>query len=196
MASKVKGISTQELINMSVDALNKMDEQTLRAAVSRMADAANKRVARIDKSGVSSQAVAALHRSGQEKFSTKGKDLNSLRAEYARIKGFMTSATGSVKNAKKVEKNVTSELSKRGIDINRQQYKNFWSAYEKLKERDPAISNKQLKYSVLQNIAAEMDEGNRSIDEIVNDISNRIEDIYEQTQDLTDDGVSRFFELS
>lgn len=195
MASKIKGTSTAQLLKTDPKDLVKMNEKELRAVVSRMADAANKRINRLEQSGISSQALAGYHRAGSEKFSTKGLNLNQLRGEYSRIKAFMTAETGTIKGAKTVEQKVISGLSERGVDISPEQYKDFWRAYEKLKERDASVKTNNLKYKVLQEINNEMTGDVMSIDEIVNNIEARLDQLYEETQENSDNGVSSYYTI-
>lgn len=107
MAMKVK-----EILNLSDIQINKMSRRELAQVTSILSSAANKRIARIEKAGVTSPAVANV-KSHDGKFSVKGKNTNQLRSEFARARNFMTNVTSTVKGAKssarQIEKNLGLE---------------------------------------------------------------------------------------
>lgn len=104
MAMKVK-----EVLKLSDVQINKMSRRELAQVTSILASAANKRIARIEKAGVTSPAVANIKKH-DGKFSVKGKNTNQLRSEFARARSFMTNVTSTVKGAKasarQIEKNL------------------------------------------------------------------------------------------
>lgn len=109
MAMKVK-----EILQLSDIQINKMSRRELAQVTSILSSAANKRIARIEKAGVTSPAVANV-RKHDGKFSVKGKNTNQLRSEFARAKTFMSNATSSVRGAKasarQIEKNLGLDKS-------------------------------------------------------------------------------------
>ena len=76
-----------------------------RAEVSRKAAIANKRLARLEKSDMtSSPAYQKWLSDGGQKFSVRGKSYNEVQSELARINSYLDSATSSITGAKKVVK--------------------------------------------------------------------------------------------
>lgn len=76
-----------------------------RAEVSRKAAIANKRLARLEKSDMSSSpAYQKWLSDGGQKFSVRGKSYNEVQSELARINTYLDSATSSITGAKKVVK--------------------------------------------------------------------------------------------
>lgn len=76
-----------------------------RAEVSRKAAIANKRLDRLEKSGMtSSPAYQKWLSDGGQKFSVRGKSYNEVQSELAKINSYLDSATSSITGAKKVIK--------------------------------------------------------------------------------------------
>ena len=107
MSMKVK-----EILNLSDVQINKMSRKELAQVTSILASAANKRIARIEKAGVTSPAVSNIKKH-DGKFSVKGKNTNQLRSEFARARNFMQNATSSVKGAKASARQIERNL---GLD--------------------------------------------------------------------------------
>ena len=107
MSMKVK-----EILQLSDTAINKMSRRELAQVTSILASASNKRIARIEKAGVTSQAVQNV-KSHDGRFSVKGKNTNQLRSEFARARNFMTSSTSTLRGAKASAKRIEKNL---GLD--------------------------------------------------------------------------------
>lgn len=192
--SLVSGMSVQDIMDMDINTFNRLNISDMRKVVGRLVSAGNKRLRSFERAGESSPATRYIERSGGA-FSTKGKDLNALRAEYARAKTFMSSQTGTRKGWKKVKKDTISGLKKHGVDINESQFENVWKAYEELKELSPEVANRGLKYVVLKDVADMMTDSDMSGEDIVMSLHNNISRLYEEQAGLTDAGVSGFFEI-
>ena len=104
MSMKVK-----EILNLSDVQINKMTRKELAQVTSILASAANKRIARIEKAGVTSPAVSNV-KSHEGRFSVKGKNTNQLRGEFARARNFMTNVTSTVKGAKSSARQIEKNL--------------------------------------------------------------------------------------
>ena len=104
MSMKVK-----EILQMSDVQINKMSRRELAQVTSILASAANKRIARIEKAGVTSPAVQSV-KSHDGKFSVKGKNTNQLRGEFARARNFMSNVTSTVKGAKSSARQIEKNL--------------------------------------------------------------------------------------
>lgn len=194
--SLVSGMSVQDILNMDIDTFNKLNTSDLRKVVGRLVSAGNKRLRSFEKAGESSPATRHVEKSGGA-FTTKGKDLNALRAEYTRAKNFMQSKTGTRKGWKQVKKEIIQGLKKQGVEMNDNQFNDVWRAYEDLKEISPEVANRGLKYSVLKEVADMVTDTNKSADEIATSIHDNLSKIYEEQTELDNnvDGVSGFFEI-
>ena len=104
MAMKVK-----EVLRLSDVQINKMSRKELAQVTSILASAANKRIARIEKAGVTSPAVANV-KAHEGRFSVKGKNTNQLRGEFARARNFMSNVTSTVKGAKSSARQIEKNL--------------------------------------------------------------------------------------
>lgn len=192
----VSGKSIKDLMNLDIEQFNSLTAAELRNVTNRLVSAGNKRLRRFEAAGEVTPATSYIERSGG-KFSTKGKDINELRAEYARAKGFLQSKTGTRRGWEETKKSTANELKKYGVNVAPDQLGDVLRTYEKLKELDPSISMKSLKYTVLQAIST-LDE-NADIEEKMLAMQERLQDIYEEQAALDDEflsgGVSDYFEI-
>lgn len=194
--SLVSGMTIQDILNMDNATFNKLNESEMRKVVGRLVSAGNKRLRSFERAEESSPATRHVEKSGGA-FSTKGKDLNALRAEYTRAKNFMQAKTGSRREWTKTRRETIEGLRKRGVEMSEKQFEKVWKAYEDLKELSPEVANRGLKYSVLKDIANMITDENKSADEIAVTLHENLSQIYEEQARLENgfDGVSRFFEI-
>lgn len=191
--SIVSGMSIDDIMNMDIQTFNKLNKTDLRKVVGRLVSAGNKRLRSFEKVGESSPATRHIERSGGA-FSTKGKNVNELRAEYIRAKTFLQSKTSSRRGWKKVKKDTTESLKRQGVNgITPDKLDDVLKVYERLKEVDPFVATKNMKYRIMSDIS-EMTDG-RNIDDVMTEMLGRIDDIYEEQQGGANGGVSGFFEL-
>ena len=194
--SIVSGMSVQDILNMDIDTFNKLNVSDLKKVVGRLVSAGNKRLRSFERAEESSPATRHVAKSGGA-FSTKGKDLNALRAEYTRAKNFMQAKTGTRKGWKQVKKETIEGLRKQGVEMSEKQFEKVWKAYEDLKDLSPEVANRGLKYSVIKDIANMVTDENKSADEIAVALHENLSQIYEEQArlDYDVDGVSGFFEI-
>lgn len=194
--SIVSGMSVQDILNMDINTFNKLNTSDLRKVVGRLVSAGNKRLRSFERAGESSPATRHVAKSGGA-FSTKGKDLNALRAEYTRAKNFLQAKTGTRKGWKQVKKETIAGFKKHGVEMTESQFNDVWKAYEDLKELSPEVANRGLKYSVLKDVANMMNDTEKSADEIATALHENLSQIYEEQAGLNNDidGVSGFFEI-
>ncbi len=102
-------MKVKDILRLSDIQINKMSRRELAQVTSILSSAANKRIARIEKAGVTSPAVSNIKRH-DGKFSVKGKNTNQLRSEFARARNFMQNATSSVRGAKASAKQIEKNL--------------------------------------------------------------------------------------
>lgn len=127
----VKGKSTEDLLNMDYDAFSTLTAPELRQVVSRLADTANKRLKRFGKTVTPATLQA---KRGGGRFSTKGKNIAQLRAEYARVRAFLQNPTSTKKGYEKLKE----DLKKQGINLGGYS-EVFWRLYHNLEEVDPGF---------------------------------------------------------
>lgn len=194
--SIVSGMTVQDILNMDNKTFNSLNTSDMRKVVGRLVSAGNKRLRSFERAGESSPATRHVAKSGGA-FSTKGKDLNALRAEYTRAKNFLQAKTGTRKGWKQVKKETIAGLKKQGVEMTEQQFNDVWKAYEDLKELSPEVANRGLKYSVLKDVADMVTDTNKSADEIATALHENLSSIYEEQAGLEHgvDGVSGFFEI-
>lgn len=100
-----------------------------RKEVSRRAAIANKRLARLEKKGMtSSPAYQSWLESGGKKFSIRGKNYNQVQAEMAKINTYLESATSSIRGANRVVKEM---IKNTGVKID---YKDLEDVQKKTKK--------------------------------------------------------------
>ena len=194
--SLVSGMTIQDILNMDNETFNKLTVSEMRKVVGRLVSAGNKRLRSFERAGESSPATRHVEKSGGV-FSTKGKDLNELRAEYTRAKNFMQAKTGTRRGWTKTQRETIEGLRKQGIEMSEKQFEKVWKAYEDLKELSPEVANRGLKYSVLKDVANMVTDENKSADEIAVALHKNLSQIYEEQArlDYDVDGVSGFFEI-
>lgn len=195
-SSIVSGMSIQDILNMDINTFNKLNTSDLRKVVGRLVSAGNKRIRSFERAGESSPATRYVENSGGV-FSTKGKDLNALRAEYTRAKNFLQAKTGTRKGWTKTKRETIKALRKHGVEMSEKQFDKVWRAYEDLKELSPEVANRGLKYSVLKDVADMTTDESKSADEIATALNENLSRIYEEQAGLKYgvDGVSGFFEI-
>lgn len=190
----LKGMRWRDIVQLDPDIISRMNKDALRVAVGRLSKNANKRVSEFRALGIESPATKWVDRSGGN-FSTKGKSFNQLRSEFTRAKEYLTSQTSTVKGYRALQGEIETKLLKEDIEITHKDYEKFWRAYEKLKEINPAVKAKSLKYKVLKHVAYMVQsDRRRSPRTIAQSISSRIEDIEKEAENgRNDNGVSKFF---
>ena len=187
----IKGKSTEELLKINPDKLSAAD---LRQVVSRIASAGNKRLKRLEKSGLSSRAADSIQESGG-KFSVKGKTEAELKSEFMREKDFFERKTSSIKGIREIQRETVKTLEQRGVtSVSKDKIGETFALYDKLKERDPSVANKNMKYAVINAIAELPD--SMDAEEKILAMQEQLNDLYEEQEDLYDefDSISDFFE--
>lgn len=108
----VEGKSIETLLKNGSAHLHQYTESNLRAIVTRLSSAANKRLKRAgDQSD--SPAVLEVARSGG-KFSSKGKDHEGLKQEFLRIKAFLQDPTSTKAGWEKVKREAVKKAGEKG----------------------------------------------------------------------------------
>lgn len=143
--SSIKGI-----LDANIQDIKDLSDKDLRANVTKLMSAANKRIKRLEKAGLHSPALREVERTGG-KFSVAGKNRTQLLQELQRIKSFYSMETSSVKGAKKNVENIKSgmkkALSDKGMltedvatsidDMSEADRDRLWEAVDKMRELKP-----------------------------------------------------------
>lgn len=174
----IKGKSTDALLNMTAQEFADMAKNVshLRAVVSRVASAANKRMRSLEKAGINSPAFAEAR---GKRFSTAGMNEAQLKAEYLRARQFMSSPTSTVKGAKAWREKWQKELADSGIPSTEEQAEKLHSVMSRLYDISPAMHDKDFYYEMLSRVEQTInDEPMLGIDDLTEKFNAQIEDIY------------------
>lgn len=186
-------MTTSELLNLSSVEISKLKKPQLRKIVQTLASTSNKRLKRLQQKGISTPSSRYANKIG--KFSTKGKNINQLRAEYIREKNFLQSKTSTIKGYKQFKKEVQKNLAEKGINISSDNLEQMFRIYEKLKEINPSVAEKNLKYITIQEISEELKDG-QTEDEILSRVNDNLSQMYEKEMELENYGtISDFFTI-
>ena len=119
MANRFKGKSIKDIMDISIDEFSHLSKTELRQVVSRLADAANKRLKRLSKSDVVSPAYMDALENGS-KFSTRGKSEIELQIEFRRVSNFLQDKTSTIKGSCEYMEETRQKLKDAfGIEINK-----------------------------------------------------------------------------
>lgn len=104
------------------------EEKKLRAEARRLVSMANKRLRRLEEQNlINSPAYQQWVEDGAQKFSVKGKSIEEVKQEIARMNDFLKKQTSTVRGAKQYFKNLAKEV---GI----KKYEDFTDLQNKLKK--------------------------------------------------------------
>lgn len=192
--SIVSGKSVKDILSMDVSEFNKLGLKDMQKITGRLVSAGNKRLRRAEEKGITSPAFSYVENNGGA-FSTKGKTLNQLRAEFVRAKNFLEAETSTIKGAEKFINQSIEALHKEGVDINKSDFQEVMRLYESLKRSDPKVAERGLKYAVLRELSEKV-ESKLDAEEILTTMQNNLDSVYESEQDrLAGNDVSGFFTI-
>ena len=200
MSFNVKGKSVSDILNMDYNDFISMNYSDMRKAVSRLVSAGNKRIRRLESKGLETGATDFVNRTGGY-FSTKGKNLNQLRAEFSRAKAFFGMKSSTIKGLKEVRKGMQDRLKEfnKGQKIPESTMDRVMRTYEELKRLDPSVINKREKYNILQSVYEEIrNNPDTPIGEVAMKMKDRVTELYEQqaSKDMRKNvSMSAFFEF-
>lgn len=169
MKYDVKGKSTEDILGLDFEEINKLKRSDLALITSRLNSTANKRLKRLEEKGYDV--------SKYEKFSVKNKSTNELRNELKRVKNFLNMETSSLRKRKKIERKTAKRL-----EISVSKNKDFWKAYEEFYDKNYALmeSVKNGSDRVIEIIKEEMIENERPKKEVFKEIMKDLQNQYEK----------------
>ena len=188
---------TQQLLELDIRDFNRMTKKELKQAVRTLSYTANRRLRAFEAEGEESPATRYAQESGGMFTGYQKDTVNDLRAEFMRAKGFIEAPTSTLEGWEDIKASTIATLEdKHGIeDFNEEDWDRVWKAYERLKETDKRVAEKQFKYNVIEEIAS-MAKGDRRLS--FKTLARRMEvkvDYLLETQEREinyDKGVSRF----
>lgn len=165
----VKGLSTQQILNMDVNDINRMNTRTIRALGSRLVSSMNKRIRALNKKAPMSQALSGI----QNEFSIRGLDRNEIRSKIGEMIQFGKMKTSTVKGWNQYRKNIESKLGGKLSDLENES--TFWETYRNLKDSNHAIFQKLSSDEVLK---LTYDEYVNNPEDAMERVQNSLDDIY------------------
>lgn len=161
-------------------------------------DMANKRINRLESSGVLSPALHAVVNSGG-KFYAKGTDLKQLQHEYARCINFLNMGTSTVTTARQYERTIAEKLG--GHKLTSNQRSTLFKAFRAIEKTTPAGVQAYGSDRLIQYLADEIDseddnimngvgsqDWDAMIEKVIGDITNQyekvVDDFYNSFKDI------------
>lgn len=195
------GLSLDDLLDIDPERLLDMSKSELKETVSRLSQAANKRVRRGSKLEYPSPAITAAQRGG--KFSVANKDITALRNEYVRARTFLANPLSSSAGYRDVQKQIQEKLKKEGYEIKRKDLPEMISKYHALTDEDGTVLTRGERYKYLREMGKlagveKHDEAEKTGMAILDRLADELADLGlsgEDDYENDDSGVSRFFEL-
>lgn len=135
----VKGLSINDIMNLSWERLNKLSEKELKQVTSRLVSASNKRLRRLENTtrGKSSFAYQTVENRGR-KFSVRGKDVNQTKQEFKLAKQFLGYKTSTVKGWKayreSVEQRTGYATEGESLNWSNRTWSKYWKVYRRFEE--------------------------------------------------------------
>ena len=122
---------------MLIENPNELDEQQLKQAIKSMANAANKRLKRMENRGINfGEDSGEGTTSGVKRFGIKGKDIRTLKSEFKRVRNFLNDPQSSLTGMKRAFREFKKEIAK---GITRKKAKRLTKAerkeYEKMQKQ-------------------------------------------------------------
>lgn len=184
---------TSTFLEMTGKAFEALSGRDLRKAVSSLRSTARKRAARLDAGGYDTPALSKLNKEGGLP-TVKGLTESELRSEFQKYRNFLNDKTSTVSGFKSFRSDVIEGLRNRGVDISPENFQEFFEAYEELKDLDPSVENRRLKYKTMRELADTLQEGPPDFEDLILKMQEAIQDIYEEEEGADyDEGVSSFF---
>lgn len=160
-----------------------------RKEVSRKASIANKRLRRLEEKGLKTPAYEKWLNDGGKYFSVRGKSYNEIQSELARIENYLESATSTVSGAKKVVKDMMTNIGWEKTKIKdafkdfekmQRETKNFFELASKIEQyyRTVEDSASSIGYQkIWEAINKYIEQNKRSLDVSTNEVESLSEDI-------------------
>lgn len=151
---------------ISFDVVAKQTRKEMYKDAKKAIDAANKRIKRLEASGLFSPALESVKKHGG-KFSTKGLNRNQLLREYAKAVEFMNMKTSTTTGAKVYEKQIAMKLSNKAKSLTIDQKKTLFKAVRRTMEANPTLSDLYGSDRLIRFVADEVADNNEDLDSLL-----------------------------
>lgn len=152
--------------SISFDVVTKQTRKEMYKDAKKAIDAANKRIKRLEASGLFSPALESVKKHGG-KFSTKGLNRNQLLREYAKAVEFMNMKTSTTTGAKIYEKQIAMKLSNKAKSLTIDQKKTLFKAVRRTMEVNPTLSDLYGSDRLIRFVADEVADNNEDLDSLL-----------------------------
>lgn len=152
--------------SISFDVVTKQTRKEMYVDAKKAIDAANKRIKRLEASGLFSPALESVKKHGG-KFSTKGLNRNQLLREYAKAVEFMNMKTSTITGAKVYEKQIAMKLSNKAKSLTIDQKKTLFKAVRRTMEANPTLSDLYGSDRLIRFVADEVADNNEDLDSLL-----------------------------
>lgn len=130
----LKGKSFSSFVNMSAEEFADLqksgNEWKLRATVTAMSSAVNKRLREFQKRDIQTPATNYIEDKFGTRISTKDLTKGQLTSLYFELKGFAEAETSTIAGWNRVKQKVTKKMEDEGIEITDVDYDDYWSAFD------------------------------------------------------------------
>lgn len=191
-------MTTNQILEMSLRDLSKLNEKELRKSVSILRSTARKRYERLAEQDIMTQSMRSFGRKSPDIDTVlptvAGMDKVTLRNEFKRYKSFLESKTSTITGAKRVEqqtRKMVEEVSGR-TDFTDEEMTDILSMADELSltEEIGRIQSSTERISAVSQEYAR----NKSKEEIIKGAKERLENAYEMQQQQRNLSTSQFFE--
>ena len=179
----VNGLSTDDILNMDVNDINRMNNRTIKALASRLVSSMNKRIRSLESKAPDSQALHSLPKG--HRFSTKGLNRNEVRSLVGEMIQFGQMKTSTVKGWKRYRKATETILGGKLSDLKDESQ--FWEVFRRIKESNHAIFQKVSSEEILK---MTYDEAIESGVDLFERVQQNLDDLYNIMEgNFTEDDV-------
>lgn len=130
----LKGKSLSSFVNMSAEEFSDLqksgNEWKLRATVTAMSSAVNKRLREFQKRDIQTPATNYIEDKFGTRISTQGLTKGQLTSLYFELKGFAEAETSTIVGWNRVKQKVTEKMADEGVEITDVDYDDYWSAFD------------------------------------------------------------------
>lgn len=193
----VKGLSIKDIMNMDWSDVSKLTRKELASVTSRLVSASNKRLRRLEQSdyiGESPAYRSVKERTGEVRFSVKGKKHGQIERTFKEAKHFLSLKTSTISGYNKVLKNVRETIkTKIGRNVSNIDASKLFDALHKAQELGLVDKRGSKGSDIAVGFIVDMLERNpdKSVDDIINEFDDYASNLYEE--EFTDYDEDDFF---
>lgn len=185
-------MNIKDILNISQEDIMSMNTKELKKVVQQMSNVSKQRVRRLEKANIHSHAKENIL--GDNEISkTRNMNINQLRSEYKKLYSFLNAKTSTVGGAKQVEKELIDRLGfKQSAENTTEKINTLFDAFGRIEQLAPAIV-KDLGSARLQEYIASQIDKNMSIDDIVENSLDWLNELYENEQTTPNETLFDFW---